>query len=644
MEQIGRYRIVSELGRGAMGIVYRAHDPKIDREVALKTIQLVAHAGPSEISDMRGRLIREARSAGRLSHPGIVTIYDAGEQEGLAYVAMELVEGRSLADILAGPVVPDRKLEFLVAFLKKAGSALDYASANGVVHRDVKPANIMVSGGNVKLLDFGVARITSSQTTRAGAVFGTPNYISPEQVQGLAVDGRADQFSLGVIAYEILCGVKPFEGEALATTLYKIVHDEPEPLRAYLPDMHPGLETVVLRALRKSPQDRFASCEDFARAFEDAAKGQAALDPAISAPQDLGDDDVDSTLDIRADPGADPEDRTNPGADGLGAGAMDLSLPERAPAKQPPADAGLARPGRAAGEPLLPVGGASAGAGEPAAEPKQRWPNLIFALLILAIGALALLLVRYPGLLENPRALLDAILGVAPAAREAPSTRQVAPTKPAAGPSDPAGSQAGSGLASRTGMAADAAPAADGPEDMPAAGPDGSGSSSGGRQGNQRTSPAAGAAPAAGDGAPQGGSAFFRSPVDGVVVTVDGNRDWQCVTPCRLAGLPLGERELLARRDGYSDLRRTVRISAAALTVNLPLERVGATLLVSSDPAQSRILLDGRDTGLTTNARLTVSPGKHAIRVVSGARAAERTIEVADRETRHLRFRLGTPQ
>ena len=216
-----------------MGVVYRAHDPQIDREIALKTIRLATHADPSEVKDMRGRLIREAQSAGRLSHPGIVTIFDAGEQDGLAYVAMELVEGHSLHEILAGPVLPDRKLEFLVALLEKAGSALDYASANGVVHRDVKPANIMVSGPSIKLLDFGVARVASSQATRAGTVFGTPNYMSPEQVQGRQVDGRADQFSLGVIAYEVLSGVKPFEAPAIPSTLYKIVHDDPEPLRTF---------------------------------------------------------------------------------------------------------------------------------------------------------------------------------------------------------------------------------------------------------------------------------------------------------------------------------------------------------------------------------------------------------------------------
>ncbi|MYB52554.1 MAG: serine/threonine protein kinase [Acidobacteriia bacterium] len=251
MKQIGRYRIVSELGRGAMGVVYRAHDPQIDREVALKTIRLAAHADPSEIEGMRDRLIREARSAGRLSHPGIVTIFDAGEQDGLAYVAMELVEGRSLADILAGPVVPDRKVEFLVALLAKAGSALDYASANGVVHRDVKPANIMMSGRRVKLLDFGVARVASGQATRAGTVFGTPNYMSPEQVQGRQVDGRSDQFSLAVISYEVLCGVKPFEASAVPATLFKIVHDDPEPLRTHVPHVPASLERVVLRALQK---------------------------------------------------------------------------------------------------------------------------------------------------------------------------------------------------------------------------------------------------------------------------------------------------------------------------------------------------------------------------------------------------------
>lgn len=636
MKQIGRYRIVSELGRGAMGVVYRAHDPQIDREVALKTIRLAAHADPNEIEGMRDRLIREARSAGRLSHPGIVTIFDAGEQDGLAYVAMELVEGRSLADILAGPVVPDRKLEFLVALLEKAGSALDYASANGVVHRDVKPANIMMSGRRVKLLDFGVARVASGQATRAGTVFGTPNYMSPEQVQGRQVDGRSDQFSLAVISYEVLCGVKPFQASAVPATLFKIVHDDPEPLRTHVSDVPASLERVVLRALQKSPQDRFSSCEEFARAFAGAAQGLSGLAAPISSHPSRSPAGLDRTPDSSADPDA---ESTGGEASLVSPASPRLPLREGARLPQPPT---AARPG----EPVLPVGEPVAEVDDSVAEPRPGWPNLIIALLVIAIGALALLLVRYPGLLDNPRSLLDAILGSAPTSGNVPTASAIAPAVPEAQMAgkaeevpEPASGSTGASSDARQGLSnlAEQPPAGHGMADRTSGGPP--------RQGGLSlpSTATAGGSPRGGSRMPErGGIVSFRSPVAGVVVTLDGNQDWQCSTPCQLGGLPLGERRLIARRDGYGELHRTVEISESALTVNLPMERIGAVLLISSEPPEARIILDGRETGLATNARLAVSPGKHTVRLVRGQLSAERSIEVAKSETRYLQFRLGT--
>ena len=648
MKQIGRYRIVSELGRGAMGVVYRAHDPQIDREVALKTIRLAAHADPSEIEGMRDRLIREARSAGRLSHPGIVTIFDAGEQDGLAYVAMELVEGRSLADILAGPVVPDRRLEFLVALLEKAGSALDYASANGVVHRDVKPANIMMSGRSVKLLDFGVARVASGQATRAGTVFGTPNYMSPEQVQGRQVDGRSDQFSLAVISYEVLCGVKPFEAPAVPATLFKIVHDDPEPLCAHVRHLPASLERVVLRALQKSPQDRFRSCEEFARAFADAARG-------LSGPAGISPDRGQSQAgpDWASDSGADPDaEATGAEASLPSPAGAGLPVREDAALRRPlrlPMDGGSAGPGTGPSEPILPVGEPVAEVDDPVAEPRPRWPNLIIAPLVLAIGALALLLVRYPGLLEDPRSLLDAILGNSPTVGNGPSAGAAAPAVPEARVVGQAESQPDEFSEPASGVTTALADVPgtlnDRAEQLPAGQgtADRTSSAAPHQQGLSLPSSAEPVIAARGGALTieQGGIVSFRSPVAGAVVTLDGNQDWQCSTPCQLVGLPLGERRLVARRDGYSDLHRTIEVSEAALTVNLPMERTGAVLLVSSEPPEARIILDGRDTGRTTNARLTVSPGRHTVRLVRGQLSAERSIEIAKNETRYLQFRLG---
>src|ERR1700744_6197459 len=227
MDRIGRYKIVRELGRGAMGIVYHAIDPNIGRPVAIKTIQLGGIRKPDEQERLRERLFREARSAGILSHPGIVTIYDVEQQGELAYIAMEYVDGPTLDQLLSEPqpLAPNR----IFSILSQTAASLDYAHGKGIVHRDIKPANIMIAGdGAAKITDFGIAKVTASeQFTMTGSIVGTPHYMSPEQVQGQPVDGRSDQFSLAVIAYEALTGEKPYTGEHLTTVVYKIVAEEP---------------------------------------------------------------------------------------------------------------------------------------------------------------------------------------------------------------------------------------------------------------------------------------------------------------------------------------------------------------------------------------------------------------------------------
>jgi serine/threonine protein kinase len=219
MERIGRYRIIGELGAGAMGIVYHATDPSIGRSVAIKTIRIRDINDTQKRDKLRERLFREARSAGVLSHPNIVTIYDMDEADGLAYIAMAYVNGPTLEKILSSeaPLSGANMLRIL----RQAASALDYAHGRGIVHRDVKPANIMTDeDGAVKITDFGIAKIAAvSNVTETRTVVGTPNYMSPEQVQGLPVDGRSDQFSLAVIAYEILTGERPFAGEHLSTVV-----------------------------------------------------------------------------------------------------------------------------------------------------------------------------------------------------------------------------------------------------------------------------------------------------------------------------------------------------------------------------------------------------------------------------------------
>jgi len=266
MEQIGRYKIVGELGRGAMGIVYKAQDPAIGRMIAVKSIRLGELTEESERDRLRERLFREAQSAGILSHPGIVTIYDIAEEGDMAYIFMELVNGPPLEKMLRAEQAPDK--ETLLSLMRQVAAALDYAHKKGIVHRDVKPANIMVhEDGTAKVTDFGVAKIVSQQLTRAGTIMGTPSYMSPEQVQGLPVSGRSDQFSLAVIAYEILTGEKPFNAEYLPTLLFKIVREEPIAPHRLNPTLLPVVELVMRKALAKAPEERYETCVDFVDAL-----------------------------------------------------------------------------------------------------------------------------------------------------------------------------------------------------------------------------------------------------------------------------------------------------------------------------------------------------------------------------------------
>jgi eukaryotic-like serine/threonine-protein kinase len=249
--KLGRYEIRGELGCGAMGRVYRAFDPNIGRNVALKVIPI--QSGDPE---MTARFHREARAAGILSHPNIVTIFDAGADGGYLYIAMELVEGETLQKILSGGPMT---VEQAIAFSEQTGAALDHAHARAIIHRDVKPANIMVQQGQVKVTDFGVAKIGAAGMTSTGQVLGTPSYLAPEVVKGEAADARSDIFSLGVVLYEMLTGIKPFAGDTLSTVIYRILSEPPLPPAAVVPSLPAGFNYVVLKALAKNPEERYGS-------------------------------------------------------------------------------------------------------------------------------------------------------------------------------------------------------------------------------------------------------------------------------------------------------------------------------------------------------------------------------------------------
>jgi serine/threonine protein kinase len=258
----GRYEILGELGRGAMGVVYKATDPVIGRTVAVKTIKLSEEGTGLSRQELLSRFQTEARAAGLLTHPNIVVVFDAGEEEGLYYITMELVEGKSVqAQLDLGHAFP---LPRVLRIMEQTCSALQFAHERNVVHRDIKPANIMLTGDDtVKVTDFGTAKILQFGTVQQTAhVMGTPSYMSPEQVKGRAVDGRSDIFSLGVMLYEMITGEKPFPGESITTVIYKIVNEEPVPPRQINPSIHPGISLAVMRALAKEPEERYQTCRE----------------------------------------------------------------------------------------------------------------------------------------------------------------------------------------------------------------------------------------------------------------------------------------------------------------------------------------------------------------------------------------------
>ena len=267
-KQLGRYTILYELGQGAMGTVYRGHDPQIDREVALKTISLHMLGGQDE-EEFRQRFFREARAAGKLSHPGIVTIHDAGEDASTRtpYLVMEFIPGITLESLGEGGALPQEKA---LELTRQIAEALDYAHARGIVHRDIKPANIIVDAeGRAKITDFGIAKVATSKFTQTGMVLGTPAFMSPEQLTARPVDGRSDIFSLGTILYWLLTGKRPFGGDSLAALSYSVVHAEPPPLAEVAPGLPLDMEYVVKRALAKDAAKRYATGREFANDLDD---------------------------------------------------------------------------------------------------------------------------------------------------------------------------------------------------------------------------------------------------------------------------------------------------------------------------------------------------------------------------------------
>jgi eukaryotic-like serine/threonine-protein kinase len=272
---LGRYELLEEIGRGAMARVFVGRDPMINRKVAIKAVDLAAECDADELEDATRRFLREAEAAGRLNHPDIVTIYDVGEADGIAFIAMEYLEGKRLSDFTN----PDTLLppSSVLELVSRTAHALHYAHSRSVVHRDIKPANIMYDSHTnaLKLTDFGIARLVDAARTRAGIVLGTPSFMSPEQLEGRNVNGHTDLFALGVTLFQLLTGHLPFRGNSMTKLMFVIANEPHQPVTALRPGLPACLDTILDTALAKDPARRYRNGAEMAEALR-AAAGQAA--------------------------------------------------------------------------------------------------------------------------------------------------------------------------------------------------------------------------------------------------------------------------------------------------------------------------------------------------------------------------------
>ncbi len=324
-QKLGRYEVLEQIGKGAMGIVYLARDPLIGRLVALKTFRIGFAARDEELVQFRSRFVREAQSAGILSHPSIVTIHDVVDEgvSGICFIAMEYVKGTNLKQLLQRP--DPFPIGFVIDVVSQVADALDYAHSRGVVHRDIKPANILITPDNrVKITDFGIARLESSNLTMEGQLLGTPNYMAPEQIQGKEIDHRADIFSLGVVFYEMLTRKKPFQGENMTAVTHKIVFDAFRPAEEIVKDLPKGLSAVLARCLEKDPNRRFARAAEIARELQTVLQSQQTLDDTVATQE--------------VEPVVVPPEPSTSGTPPVDAGATRLVA--RPPLPQPPTTSG----------------------------------------------------------------------------------------------------------------------------------------------------------------------------------------------------------------------------------------------------------------------------------------------------------------
>ena len=574
MDRIGRYKIVRELGRGAMGVVYLATDPTIGRPVAIKTIRLGEVSNAEERARLRERLFREARSAGVLSHPGIVTIYDMEALDDLAFIAMEYVNGSTLDQLLSGAPLPQERM---FSILGQTAVALDYAHRKGIVHRDIKPANIMVTeDGMTKITDFGIAKINTSseQFTMTGAIVGTPHYMAPEQVQGLAVDGRADQFSLAVIVFEMLTGEKPFTGEQLTTVVYKIVAEEPIPPHRLNATLSQPISNVLRRALAKKAEARYANCQKFVDALEAACAAAKGWRPLPRG-----------------------------GSHNLPT-AVEARRPDNLP---PPRSDEETKPRRRRKVGILPV----------------------LAAILVAAGLVVLIAWQAaPWLTAPPTNPPAAGTQPAPAESVRPSPAAAEEKKPSPMPAA-AQESSGSGGAPAAEPSRETAPER-GPIPEPPAGKEQPAGETHASAEHSRPQPRRTPDPSA---SPYLKISVSTVPSDATAM-LDNRPDSACTTPCALDATP-GQHMVSISRAGYQTENRPVTVAGTPVELPLVALRVpGGVLMLASVPAGARIFVDGAPSSQITPAKLELRPGKYTITLEKDGRRSSKEVEIQNGITR----------
>ena len=569
LTKAGRYQLVSEIGRGSMGVVYKGFDPVIGRTVAIKTM-LPEGLNTTEFEDFKARFQREAQAAGILTHPNIVTVYDFGEDNGILYLAMEFLVGRSIQDLVEEQnVLP---VETIIPMYEQVCSALDHAHSHNIIHRDVKPANIMVlESGLVKVTDFGIAKVMSMGMTQAGQILGTPNYMSPEQVRGRQIDGRSDIFSLGVILYELVTGEKPFGGQNITTVIYRIINEDPVPPRELDSTIHPGLSYIVQKALAKKPEDRYQTCRELAADLRNYAKLGGAVAPA-------------ATVVVRVSPMSPSTTDTTrrPAVD---------QVPLRPSPPPPTPPVAPSEPARARPLSVQVIPPATV---QPKGTSPAVWVLLTLLLVAVVGGGYYFIVLRKP----QPAPLIQTAPPPqgqqqipAPTGSSTESAGVSANSQTAPGGATATESTAPQGVSAQGGETS-AAPQA-GSTQQGAGRPAAQGSQSPEQHGSATSGPPPPARPAAS----KVGNLLITSNVAGAQITVDGKSDPAWVTPFTIPNLAAGMHSVSVAKEGYNVAQRGVTVEggqtasySAELTVpmgevNIVTNPPGLEILIDEQPA-----------------------------------------------------------